>query len=66
MDFIDGIENKVKTDDDYKPQDYAFSDGEGVEEVDLAEAEESSEQEGFSDIISSDEEVGQEEFEEDI
>ncbi len=53
MDFIDGIEKKVKAGDEneYRPQEYVFSDGEGVEEGDLA-AEESSDQEGFSDLDS--------------
>ena len=37
MDFIDGIETKVKTQavEGYRPQEYVFSDGEGVEEGDL-------------------------------
>lgn len=37
MDFLDGIEKKVKTQpkDKYKPQDYVFSDGEGPEEGDF-------------------------------
>jgi hypothetical protein len=53
MSFIDDIEKKVKTipPEEYRPQDYQFSDGEGIEEGDLLD-EESSEQEGFSDIMS--------------
>lgn len=37
MDFIDGIGTKVDKpgEVDYEPQDYQFSDGEGVEEADL-------------------------------
>ena len=56
MSFIDDIEKKVKTikPEEYRPQEYQFSDGEGVEEGDLLE-EDSSEQEGFSDIMSDDE-----------
>jgi hypothetical protein len=34
MDFIDGIESKVKGEEDYVPHDYVFSDGEGIEEGD--------------------------------
>ena len=53
MQFVDGIEKKVKGLVDYKPLDYEFSDGEGVEEGELM-GDESSEQEGFSDIMSED------------
>lgn len=55
MDFIDGIEKKVKLmpEEEYLPQDYEFSDGEGPEEGDLLMEEESgSDQEGFDDISS--------------
>ena len=51
MDFLDGIENKLKMKKDtYKPQEYVFSDGEGPEEGDLEMAkgkEDDSDQEGF-------------------
>lgn len=44
MSFIDDIEKKVKklSPDEYRPQEYQFSDGEGIEEGDL-EGEDSSE-----------------------
>ncbi len=40
MDFLDGIEKKVRKlpKDKYKPQDYVFSDGEGPEEDDFERA----------------------------
>ena len=56
MSFIDGLEDKLKlkTDDDYIPQDYEFSDGEGPEEGDFmiegADNEENSDQEGFEEF----------------
>jgi len=53
MNFIDGIEKKIKNlkEDDYVPENYEFSDGEGMDENDLREMQEdSSEQEGFSDF----------------
>ena len=59
MDFIDGIEKKVKLmpEEEYLPQDYEFSDGEGPEEGDLLMEEGSdSDQEGFDDISSHGEE----------
>lgn len=39
MNFIDGIEKKVKNpnEDDYVPEDYEFSDGQGMDENDLRE-----------------------------
>jgi hypothetical protein len=56
MDFIDGIEKKVKLmpEEEYLPQDYEFSDGEGPEEGDLLmdEGGSGSDQEGFDDISS--------------
>ena len=59
MDFFDGIEKKVKLmpEEEYLPQDYEFSDGEGPEEGDLLMEEGSdSDQEGFDDISSHGEE----------
>lgn len=58
MDFIDGIEGKLKNgQDDYVPQNYEFSDGEGIEEGDMygiggADMEDfsGSDQEGFDDM----------------
>jgi len=39
MDFLDGIDTKLKTGKEmYKPQDYVFSDGEGPEEGDFGQA----------------------------
>ena len=36
MTFLDGIENKLqKGKNEYKPEEYVFSDGEGPEEGDL-------------------------------
>jgi hypothetical protein len=55
MDFIDGIEKKVRTmqPEEYLPQEYEFSDGEGQEEGDLIMEEQSgSDQDGFDDISS--------------
>ena len=55
MDFIDGIEKKVREmkPEEYLPKDYEFSDGEGAEEGDLLMEEQSgSDQEGFDDIES--------------
>lgn len=38
LDFLDDIQNKVSMNrKQYKPQDYEFSDGEGIEEGDVAE-----------------------------
>lgn len=38
MDFLDGVSKKVKMDKgQYKPVEYEFSDGEGMEEDDLLE-----------------------------
>ena len=55
MSFIDGIETKVVKSTDYQPEDYQFSDGEGVEEGQLqAVADDDSDQEGFDDVISED------------
>ena len=55
MDFIDSIGTKVqKQEDDYIPQEYVFSDGEGVEEGDIVSEHNSSDQEGFDDISSDD------------
>ena len=50
MDFINDIETKVEKrgEDDYVPQDYQFSDGEGVEEADLL-GDSGSDQAGWSD-----------------
>ena len=63
MDFIDGIEKKVKLmpEDEYQPKDYEFSDGEGAEEGDLfmEEGGSGSDQEGFDDISSHHEEEGE-------
>lgn len=49
MDFLDGITKKVKLDKgQYKPAEYEFSDGEGVEEDEIEEQLESnSDQDGF-------------------
>lgn len=52
MNFIDGIEEKVKVDKSYyKPQEYVFSDGEGPVEEDFFNAGDvsDSDQEGFDD-----------------
>jgi hypothetical protein len=55
MDFIDGIEKKVRSmqPEEYLPQEYEFSDGEGQEEGDLIMEEQSgSDLDGFDDISS--------------
>lgn len=64
MDFLDGIEDKLKVDtDEYEPKEYVFSDGEGPEEGDLLmeneveEGDSGSDQEGFDDFESDDEEI---------
>ena len=57
MSFVDSIEKKVRNmkEEEYRPQEYQFSDGEGVEEGELM-MDDSSEQEGFSEIMSGDDE----------
>lgn len=68
MDFIDDIEKKVynKKEEEYLPQEYEFSDGEGFDEDDLRamnadqdnnDNESNSDQEGFDDL----EDYGEEE-----
>ncbi len=56
MNFIDGIGDKLKKGkEEYRPEEYVFSDGEGVEEGEFMEGDEGeeSEQEGFSDVMDS-------------
>ena len=52
MDFLDNVTSKVKMDNKkYKPEEYEFSEGEGMEEEQLQMNEESdSDQEGFNEF----------------
>ncbi|CDW86880.1 nucleolar mif4g domain-containing protein 1 [Stylonychia lemnae] len=59
MDFLDGIENKIKSKKEvYRPQDYEFSDGEGPEEGDILMGQEDEDhQVGFDEEFSEDEDA---------